>query len=216
MVYAGRKRTKPSKKSPVALDVKNRISRNLTTKLRYFEQANTITPGAAGTCGVFVYRCNGMYDPYAGVGGHQPRGFDQVMALYDHFLVTYATISVKFAQQTSTGNRVIVGVALMDNSSPASDVRDYIETGAKYDILPAGSISGELVTINNYVNPLKYLGANKGSDRVRGTTTSDPTDQCYFHIFACDMGTTSAANITFSPMITYTAELFEPRVPPLS
>lgn len=38
------------------------------------------------------YRLNGIYDPYVGVGGHAPRGFNQLAALYQRYRVHKARV----------------------------------------------------------------------------------------------------------------------------
>ena len=58
----------------------------MKTKLRYVERIEMLPASLTSSVG-FTFRGNGIQDPYAGIGGHQPRGFDQFMAIYETFTV---------------------------------------------------------------------------------------------------------------------------------
>jgi len=44
---------------------------------------------------VHEFRANDLYDPDYAIGGHQPAGFDQLMAQYYHFTVLHSHIAVE-------------------------------------------------------------------------------------------------------------------------
>jgi hypothetical protein len=62
------------------------IPNKFATKLRYSESVN-IDPSLGGVPGVHVFNASSCYDPNTTGIGHQPRGFDQWMAMFDHFTV---------------------------------------------------------------------------------------------------------------------------------
>ena len=53
--------------------------------MRYHDRAS-IDP-AAGSFATDTWSLNGVFDPYTGLGGHQPYGFDQIMADWNLCLV---------------------------------------------------------------------------------------------------------------------------------
>lgn len=50
-----------------------------------------------------------MFDPYAGAGGHQPNGFDQLAALYNSFVVTDCHVAVTCVAPSSGTAFLAVG-----------------------------------------------------------------------------------------------------------
>ncbi len=58
----------------------------LIRKLRYCDRLE-IDPGASSALGEHFFSCVGLFDPDITGTGHQPMGFDQYMALYDHYQV---------------------------------------------------------------------------------------------------------------------------------
>ena len=76
------------------------------TALRYHETFD-INPTVGGVPAQYNFRSNSCYDPnFSGIG-HQPRGFDQIMSMYQYLAVREAQIEVWFT--TSDGALVIVG-----------------------------------------------------------------------------------------------------------
>ena len=84
-----------------------------------FFQRYTLNPGIGGTCASYVFRGNDMYDPDVTGAGHQPRGFDQVMLMFDHFVVIGVRMVVDI--HNDDGGGVIVGVTPSDDSGVNSD-----------------------------------------------------------------------------------------------
>nr|AGA18419.1 hypothetical protein [uncultured marine virus] len=72
------------------------FAQSFRTKLRYVTKKDMVV-GSIDTVEFEKFRANGMYDPEVSLGGHQPRGFDQAMALYGVFTVLGSKISVNWA-----------------------------------------------------------------------------------------------------------------------
>lgn len=100
-------------------------------KLVYHDTIN-MDPEAGGLTSVTTFRANDMFDPYQPTGGHQPRGFDQMMAMYKEFVVIGSKITVQMVP-TGTGatnNGIVYGVSLRDPSDTIeTNYREYIEQG---------------------------------------------------------------------------------------
>lgn len=185
---------------------------------KYFVQNQTLDPPTGGLCIARVYRANGMYDPEVAVGGHQPRGFDQLAAFYNKYLVIKARITVDFNVPSGVPNRMVLGVAVRDNSTTFSNGADYIEQGAKYKSVGEGQVDGMPRRISVVVNPNKYNGVSKplSNTASNGTTGSDPTNGVYFHVFAFDTGAGNPGVIQSVVKITYFAVWHDPGNIPIS
>lgn len=194
------------------------LPRKLRCVHRYFVKNQTINPALGGLCDVRVYRANGMYDPEVAVGGHQPRGFDQIGSFYNRYLVIKAQITVTFTCTTSATERLVVGVAVRDIATTNADPSDYIEQGAKYKMIDAGSVSNTSKKITVTVNPNKFNGVSKplSNSASNGTTTTDAANGVYFHVFACDNGGGDPPTLNTNVFIRYIAVWHDPRDIPIS
>lgn len=188
------------------------VARKMITKIRYAEQFD-LNPTAA-TAIAAIYSANGCYDPRIATGGHQPRGFDQLMALYDHYVVLGSKIQVHF-DNTGNAGAAQVGIALKDNSTGDTDIENYMENGnlvQKY----AGPAGAPQTTLSMGCNPNKFLGRSKplADSQLKGSTSSNPTEQAYYHVFAADTdGLTNLAAIHCTVTIDYIVALIEPKQP---
>lgn len=88
--------------------------------LKYVDTVS-LTPGT-GKAGFVGHRftCNGLYDPDISAFGHQPRGHDQLAAIYNRYLVTGSHIKVTpIAQSTGTPitaySHVMYGIMIDNN-----------------------------------------------------------------------------------------------------
>ena len=94
-------------------------------RLRYVQTFSLDAPGSG--IATRYFRANGMFDPDASVGGHQPLYFDQYMAGYDHYTVIGSKIKVT-PSNASTADIVPVyyGVIIDDDSSNSYTNADQI------------------------------------------------------------------------------------------
>ncbi len=79
-------------------------------KMRYFADVE-LDPGA-GAMAAHIFSANGLFDPDITGVGHQPYSFDQWMAVYDHYHVVGAKISVTFLSTQEAAANNHVGVSL--------------------------------------------------------------------------------------------------------
>lgn len=159
---------------------------SVRTTMCYREQHVSLNPGIGGVPASHVFAANGLYDPNISGTGHQPVGFDEMMNMYDHYVVTNARIVVTFTNYDDS-NRQTVCVAAVDDSTTYIDIRRLIENGncafADLDISPTSNAQKSL-TLS--VNPLKYQG-RKGSlsdPELKGGPASNPTELITFQIYA--------------------------------
>jgi hypothetical protein len=164
--------------------------------------------------GVHVFSCNGMFDPDVTGTGHQPRGFDQLMLFYDHYIVTRAKIKVRFFN-ASTAVPAEVFVTVRDNSVASSSFLDYMEsTLTKTAQLGTEGTSAATKVIEYDVNVGHFLGNRDPmtDPQLKGSTASNPTEGCSFHVgaFSPDLFTTSGVTILVT--IEYSCSLVEPKI----
>jgi len=191
-------------------------------KLKYVCHQNSTSIGANSVV-VYEYRANGMYDPEVAVGGHQPYGFDQLMAQYEQFTVYKAKITAEMVQVTT-------------NSDQVWQLMVYSTTGVAAAAFAAGSINGlrELPIISRTLMPTtgQYQGGARsatvycdcakmfgrkpsdlyGLEKYSGSDAADPTDQLYFALVGHQPNLAeSTTDVAFMVTITYHACFTQPK-----
>lgn len=183
----------------------------------HFKYGDTMTliNSGASVAGAKVFSANGLYDPDVTGVGHQPRGFDQMMAMYDHFVVIGAKIKVQFWPRPATTGLTMVGISVQPDNAPYTDVRNYLESAnnVSLGISPDGDRCHCLVS---EVNPNKFLGRSKpmSDPQLKGSVASNPTEGAFFHVWQDNVTESSTSDILVE--IEYVAILIEPKVAPIS
>ena len=188
------------------------FGKSFKTTLRYFETGVAINPPAAGILGTYVFLANGLFDPNVTGIGHQPLGFDQVMAAYDHYTVIASKIRVHF-HNTST-SPVTCGVYMNDNATGSSDPRIVLENGSCiYTLLNDNDSSNSMKSLQKGSNPNSFLGRSNplSEDDLRGTATSDPVEKAYWIIFAGSADNSDPSDVDLNIDIEYTVVFTEPK-----
>lgn len=146
------------------------------TKMIYVEQF-TLDPGS-GTLAGYVFSGNGLYDPNITGTGHQPRGFDQLMAMYDHYVVVGSKCNVKLAPSNQTP--AICCLAVQDGTGVSSDINNYLEHRLSRYTSTGSDMSSRSLTIAS--SPRTYLGRSKvlSDPELKGTASANPTEGYYF------------------------------------
>ena len=213
--YPKRKKTKRRyrrKRSSIVRYRKSPVPMRFPTKMRYNDQI-TLNSGS-GTADSVVIHGNSLYDPITAVGGHQPRGFDQLMALYDHFVVIGSKITVSF-QATSTSANVYVGIAIRDSTTKTTDFNDYMEGGSVVS-KPLALIGATPTVLSIATSPRKFLGRSKvmSDPELKGSAAANPAEGYYYHIFCASSNASSdPAAVDVVLNVDYSAVFIEPKVP---
>lgn len=189
-----------------------------TVHLRYAQEVNL--NAAISSLAIQTFVANGMYDPDFTGTGHQPSGFDQNMAFYDHYTVTHARCRVRMANVTTSNVApAYFDVCLTDNSATFSGmaVESFLESRFAH-----GDTMKSVGTERNYFgyDPWRevHFDAKKffttkdiiGDANYQGNTSANPTEQAFFHVVVASPGATDPANITLLCVIDYIAVLTEP------
>lgn len=199
--------TKKSSTSMVSVP-RNRMNfpQQMKTTLRYTERVE-FSP--TGTSVVQVqFRGNGMQDPYVGVGGHQPRGFDDFMAIYGKYTVLGSKCTAQFMYEAYDGPSLIAVAGNLTQNRGSSDnvpaltpvacgLHKGVEalTGGNYiqqmekDRTQWGYITGtggDICTLSGSGTTKEFAGKAfvVGSEGYTGDASTDPTEQWYWEVWA--------------------------------
>lgn len=175
--------------------------------LRYHDrsaQNPTIT-----STSVRVFRLNGMYDPDTAAGGHQPRGYDEYTAIYQHYQVKACKFKINFMTDNSVP--MMVGWAIR-RSSTAEEFNDYIEGGdCKWDNL--GQSTGmDTQMLSGTVNVAKWLGVSESNDRLESPFSANPDEQLYLHVWVTGDSISEPGSVTSDTVLDYTAYMREKKI----
>lgn len=160
----------------------------IRTTLRYVEHIQ-LTAASGATTNPTIFNCNGLYDPYYPVGGHQPYGFDQYMAIYNHYSVQRATIRCTFQRTpAATTSPVIVGINDDDDGTDAATFLTRMEKSGRKNYGWVGDNNGALILSSSWSCKKKF-GANPNAlDKNIGGAASLPTEVTTWHVWMNNQG----------------------------
>ena len=175
------------------------------TQLRYFGNFISLNPGLGGVASSHIFSANGLYDPDITGTGHQPIGFDELMALYDHYTVIGAKIRVYFNNLDSSNNQFGT-VVVRDGPSASTDTREIVENGyvSMCHLATAGT-GGDKGQVATSVDIAKFLGRSNAlaDSQLKGSSAANPSEQVYFHVSAFPADQVDAGNVTATVILDY-------------
>jgi len=183
------------------------------SRLLYNDNISISPTGQASTA--YVMSANGMYDPNLSGGGHQPMGFDQLMALYEHYTVRQGKITVNFTNESAT-ECGFVGIALFPSDSVETSYYKLVENGllTRSFIAPRNGDPKSACQLTTPFNIGKINGRPgniTGDDLYRGDSASNPTEQTYLHVFAYNPANVNTMAVRCDILIEFEAVFTEPR-----
>lgn len=183
-----------------------------TRQILKYAETIALNPGIGGALGVYVYTTNGLYDPNTTGIGHQPTGFDQLMALYNEYVVIGSTIKVSFTN-SDEANPVICGISMLDFATTDTDWKRYVENGNTTWTGLSRSLGGKDVAILKHQADMKKFSTQSifSEDSFSGTSTANPVDTHYYHVWAgATDNATDVGVVYFNVEITYDAYFRDP------
>ncbi len=167
-------------KSVVPYTMYNRVTMvapRLRTWLKYCSY-QTLTTTAVTGFGIQAWNLNSLFDPDAAVGGHQPRGFDQLAALYNRYRVYRVRWQIDVAHSTGlTTNSAALLATLPTNGTTPGDFNSVVEntfsTVKPFNPATVCTIRGaiDLPKLNGKT-PQAYMS----DDTTGALVTSSPTE----------------------------------------
>lgn len=183
-------------------------------RLKY-QQSITLNPGAVGASAVHVFNANSLYDPDLTTTGHQPRGFDNLMAMYDHYTVIGAKIKAEFTGTNLQTNNLNCFITLKDIPGVSADPNDYLEAyNTTHGVLIQTTGTSGLVKLTKGFSPRKFFHRTKvlTDQTARGTASSSPSEDALWHVGAAPIFPVDAGAINVNIYIEYLAVFTERRV----
>jgi hypothetical protein len=186
----------------------------LHARLKYI----TYNVGSGGvTPSVYVLSANGLFDPDITGVGHQPRGFDQLIALYDHYVVEKSHCTVEFCPNgTSSGAITVSGIQLQSSSTSQSDYIDYAEQArCTYGIAPFFSTNGGVAEPKRHelsFSAKEFMGIPDPitAGKLQGTVSANPADGAFFHVFWQHLDGSTSSPLAALITVEYDAVFIEP------
>ena len=176
--------------------------------LRYAQKFKLST--SAGLCQVHTFRANDLYDPDSSGAGHQPRGFDQMMQLYDHFQVIGSKIRILASSEVQSS---VVGVTLTDSTATGTAYLDYMENNPENTVMGAVAQQQQPHHITLNYSQGKFFGTSALDDKYQGSSGSSPLDQAVYHVFATATDDLASTVVDCVVILDFIAVFTEPRNP---
>lgn len=188
------------------------LTPQIKTDLLYAERFD-LNAGVAGLAAVRVFSANGLYDPDITGIGHQPRGFDQIMALYDHYVVIASKITVVFGATNGEVYDQVGCITVLDTTSTSTNHLDYSERPiSMIGAVPSGP-SAAMKTMSLGVNPNAFLGRSKplADSFLKGDNANNPVEGAFWHVACWPIQSVDLAVTNCYVRIEYTAVFIEPK-----
>lgn len=134
--------------------------------------------------GNYKFRANSLYDPDFTSTGHQPLYFDQLSALYDHYIVVRSRLKIYFASAT---NANLVVSLYVDDDSTHQVSTDRGAEMRKGKVITGNPSTGPLEPISASWSALQTFGSPIPNDNLQGTSTTNPTEESYYALYFEDM-----------------------------
>lgn len=172
---------------------------------------------SAGVSGDQVFRASDLYDPDVTGAGHQPYGFDQLMAMYNHFCVTGSKIEMYFtggqsgtyygaialrADATSMGGQTAEQLF----EQPRINFR-MVYQGGDYQLSRGNRLTHKF-------SSRKFFRTRDpvGDEQYNGSAAASPAENAYYHCLLVPLGAEDMAGQSCFFKITYHAVFSEPKV----
>lgn len=207
-------------KTPLAMDHKL-LRQSQSAVLRYY--GYSLHGQTSTEPGFHVYSVGGCYDPDITGVGHQPRGYDQLMTMYENYQVDEATIEVTYCRGTpstwsSVNGAPVTCMLNLEQSSAASlnTIEDWAES--RFHQQKVWIPGTTAPTLRMTVKPYEYFGLPKrGEADLLGQQGANPSKDCFWHVGVIGSdNTTDAADMTITVRITYKVNLTNPKDPSIS
>lgn len=137
----------------------------------------TVSLGAGTAQSYLPYAGNGIYDPYMGVGGHQPWGFDQLMAWYLYFYVKSCRISVTISSgdTPNTNTYYMTVYPWRENLGAALTPTSAMEIQGSCTKLWGGGYADPSKTVSMKTHTRKFYVSGVKDNSTWGLVSANPT-----------------------------------------
>ena len=176
------------------------------TTLSYYQQI-IIAPGAQ--IGQYTFRGNSLFDPDYTGGGHQPKYFDQLSAVYGQYRVTGSSIQLSFM---SNSTNVPCTISLVPNTNiitaTTPDLAAELPRAREKTVGVNGVMTGVLTHSARTAEVCGLHLAGLYDQDWAATTGSNPLQIWYWNIVAY-VFTGSNVSVDINVSIRYQCEFFD-------
>lgn len=194
-----------ARRNPVSRSLTNKQNVNmgygfpkkLTMTHRYVE-AVTVTSTSGGAAN-YQFSANSLFDPNVSSTGHQPMYFDQLAALYDHYVVIGSKIRLRVMPTVSNHVAMYCNLGVYDDSSFISNdptiSSEQTQVGFPR-LIPAASNNAIQLTAKWSAKKM-FGGSVLSNNELKGTGTTSPSEQSVytFNLRTADQVTTTAVYV---------------------
>lgn len=202
---------KKSTDTMVSTSLSNPFPNKFITRLRYQQQIQ-IDAGAAST-GFYTFRASSVYDPDLTGIGHQPRYYDEIQPLYDHFVVLGSKITA--TANNSQNEACNFGIQRNDNGIAPTSWNNVIENrNSVYTVCNEQTAGGNTKRLSLTYSPKKFLGRSKpmADPDLKGSISSNPNENAYFSVLVAPFNEANDLGaIIVSVTIDYLVAFIEPK-----
>lgn len=179
---------------------------NQVSAVLIYSESISINAGAAAWGGN-VYSANGIFQCDITAGAGQPRGRDELFAMYNHAYVTASYITVRTCGNTI--NNLTWGIAVRDDAVAFTDFRDFTEyRNSKINMI---GVEQNAQVMTHKCVPHKFLGLKTAmEDQLQNTNAANPSEGVYYHVGCCDSAKQDPGPNYFTVRIVYYVTFTEP------
>jgi len=167
---------------------------------------------ASDALAVYQFYANDIRAPnITSPSSHQPLGFDQMMALYNHWVVVGSkiTITVSTSVDDTNDGTFLWGVALLDDTTSLSSANTYAEQENSISRLH-GSYQAENNTLSTTYSAKRFFGTGPRSNvNLQGTASAGVADNAIYHIYCQSVGGLNLAAVYYHVKLSYVVLLTE-------
>lgn len=205
------KRSKVTKRAvPRSVTTKREpFAKQITRTLIYAEQVTRSL--STGLYNEYKISCNSLFDPNTTGVGHQPMYYDQLMAIYDHYCVTEAKITVVPVPESATTKTLTVCLFQDDDTNTnTTDMSTAMERpGATFSSCQAQVYGPTPSSLSARWSAKQVFAGNPLSrEDLSGNAGASPTEESYFIIAAADASSTTSTML-YNIRVEYTATFYE-------
>lgn len=177
----------------------------LTMSHRWVDQISVV----ANPSQIAGYRwsTNGMFKPDQTVVGNtrQPFYFDQMTPIYTNYVVTQSRIKITCQHTTTSPNGYLVALNINDDETIiATQVKDLCEHTSSKTYVGGHSGTEPIVMYSSWNAKQTFSGNIQDNTLLQGTSTSNPTQQCFYTFIFQSWGTQPTIGVDLAVELEYT------------
>lgn len=164
-----------------------------------------------------IFSATDLSDPDVTGVGHQPRGYDEIQALFNHWVVIGSKCTVQWVTAGGGATRpaMYCMIKLGDNNTPITAINNFMEDrNIKYKLANPG---GSQTQVTQYYNAKRFFSVTDplDNDLLRGELNTTPQENAYYHIGTANAFAEAEAtpSYAFQVIIDYKCVFFEPIQP---